>query len=402
MFEGSLLASDEHVLALIDGNADVDSSNANHQDYTALHYAAATGNASLVAALLARNATVDASTSESLTPLQLASGNNHDVVVRLLVEHAADVNHVTSRTALQRAVANNNLALVEFLVDKRANVALVSGSGTTALHDAVYCTHLDIARYLVQHGALRESGTDEHAVTPSIDQQTPLHLSAIRHKNDLLALLIDNKAAVDTYDVYGESPLLDAIEYRNDRAAELLIDAGASVNAEQQPPRTRRPRLYQRPTYNKQAPLYRALLTGSESVVHKLLDAKADVNATDVNGNTPLHAASLDSTRTRLLLEHAADPNRANEQGATPLHAACWWSVACASALIDAKANINAVDNEQQSPLHVALQQSRQEIATYLVEHGADSNLQNVCAAPIALISSSSSSSSSRVHTLIG
>ena len=67
---------------------------------------------------------------------------------------------------------------------------------------------------------------------------------------------------------------------------------------------------------------------GNNKLVSIFIDKKADLNARDQNGNTPLHYAvnirSLDNGQNRsnilkILLEHGADQNVQNDEGLTPL-----------------------------------------------------------------------------------
>jgi ankyrin repeat protein len=64
-----------------------------------------------------------------------------------------------------------------------------------------------------------------------------------------------------------------------------------------------------------------AAMRGDKSAVQTLLQQKADVNAKQVDGTSPLHCAveSNDLQLTDLLLRAGAKPAAANEAGATPL-----------------------------------------------------------------------------------
>src|SRR5690606_36679187 len=55
-----------------------------------------------------------------------------------------------------------------------------------------------------------------------------------------------------------------------------------------------------------------------------LIDRGADIHATDVDGNTPLHTAAsrTEPEVVSMLIEAGADPNARNKRGQTPLHLA--------------------------------------------------------------------------------
>jgi ankyrin repeat protein len=77
-----------------------------------------------------------------------------------------------------------------------------------------------------------------------------------------------------------------------------------------------------------------------------LLEHKAAVNATDSEGNTPLHSAAFKchADVVRLLLEHKADVKAADSDGDTPLHlAASCGRLDVVRLLLEHKANIKAV-----------------------------------------------------------
>ena len=69
------------------------------------------------------------------------------------------------------------------------------------------------------------------------------------------------------------------------------------------------------------AAVSRLSAVGCQNVVEVLLNAGADPNTADCNGNTPLSIAAEKGliNTAKVLLDHGADPNAADEDGKTPL-----------------------------------------------------------------------------------
>jgi ankyrin repeat protein len=86
--------------------------------------------------------------------------------------------------------------------------------------------------------------------------------------------------------------------------------------------------------------LHRVAEVGRPVCVQPLVDAGADVNATNIHGQTPLHVAS--SGCIPPLLAAQADINAQDNQDLTPLHYACFRGSERVKALVEAQANVNA------------------------------------------------------------
>jgi len=112
-----------------------------------------------------------------------------------------------------------------------------------------------------------------------------------------------------------------------------------------------------------QTPLCLAM---SIEVVHALVAAQADPNLKDRAGQTPLCLARNAEVQSALV-DSGADPNGKNEDGQTPMHLAK--SAEVQIALVQARADPNAKDYGGQTPLHHALSP---EVQVALVHARAD------------------------------
>ena len=127
-----------------------------------------------------------------------------------------------------------------------------------------------------------------------------------------------------------------------------------------------------------ETPLHRACYNGHLDVVRVLLEAGADLHATDNGGRTPLHRACdnghLDVVR--VLFEAGADLHATDDGGRTPLHLACdngHFDVV--RVLFEAGADLHATDNCGRTPLHHACDDGQFDVVRFLLDAGALADL---------------------------
>jgi len=217
---------------------------------------------------------------------------------------------------------------------------------------------------------------------------TPLLMAITNDHVDVARFLLDHGAAVNAADWWGRTPLWAAVEVRNrdmgrggehdiDRGAALeliktLIERGADVNArtKEYPPIRR----WVTPLndiswvdFTGQTPFLRAALSGDITVMRLLLDKGADPNIATFAGTTALMAAAgvnwaENQTYTeskealmealKLCFQKGADVNAKNSMGITAvIGAANRGSDDMIEFLVQHGAKLDVKDNEGRTPL---------------------------------------------------
>jgi ankyrin repeat protein/N-acetylneuraminic acid mutarotase len=369
---------------LLSHKADVQASGDNWQ--TPLHLAARNGFRSVVEVLLAHRADVNAKMRSGSTPLLMAVANGFRSVAELLLAHGADANASTSDvrsatqtkftgTALHVAATRGDQALVELLLANKADVTATNDSGNTPLHLAAESENLAIASALMSHGA------DANAKNPDKGLQgwTPLHCAVNFNQKEMVALLLKNKAdpnaRIET-SYYegggGYTPLLMATIRVFPDIVDLLLASNADPNLGND---TRAPILN---VMNNENPVAR------QQMLKSLLQHGAALEARDSDGHTPLLLAAwrADKDAMALLLANKADVNAQNKTGLSPLHALVIASQnqdvkPLAELLLAAGADVNARNVDGVTPLHLAVEKGKQDLVDLLLANKADPNARN-------------------------
>lgn len=292
-------------------------------EMTALAHACAgrltAGHVAVVQQLVAAGAAVNHVTRDGRTPLLLASESRNDdadddvaaaapAVVAALLAAGADVDarDEDGDTPLLRCAACGNAAVALVLLDAGADVLATNANGSSALQVASLCGHAALTELLCTAPAAAARIPPLHALVAASACCLPACMAAVLDRAEF---------SVDSWDNYGKTALVSACESAAHPAAAqvvaLLLERGAGVNTAD--------------AYGR-LPLSAACFRPhSVAVVRLLLAAGASVHTQDRYGKTAvqhaLTAAALsreaggdeegDDTVVRLLLQagaHVPDP----------------------------------------------------------------------------------------------
>ena len=331
---------------------------------TALHEAAIFGHEEAIEVLLQHGADVLDMDYDRSTPLFLAVSHRQIEMVRVLLQHVGraqlDSAGPKGFTPLHKAVDQGDEEMVTLLLQAGASVGATNGPGATALHIAAFRGYLSVAKLLVLAGAFVHV-EDKNGLCP-------LDFAATGGFTELAAFLVQNGGSIFH------------------KGRELWT------------------------------PLYRAARGGHSESVLFFLDRGADLLVRDFKGNIPLHLAvrSGKMDTVKALIEHNADPELRRAQlfaqdkkGSTPREVAFFcahydihkylrameWDIqgmtrpsnasllttaiekgdwATVQARLDGdRTCLDAVDEDGQPPLHVAIQENQKSIVEHLFAIGA-------------------------------
>jgi Ankyrin repeats (3 copies)/Ankyrin repeats (many copies) len=195
----------------------------------------------------------------------------------------------TPPNALALAARGGLDAFIDAMLAKGADPNGSDDWGYTPLHLAAKYGNASTAKKLLAANA-------KPSVSSSNDGFTPLHIAVMEHKEELISILLKGRADLEAKDHHGRTPLhWGPFGYRP-REMHIYAEIGEPHDT-----------------------VYRD--AGRARGIFLLLDAGAKIDATDDEGNTPLHEAALiNSVRgAEALLDRGAKIHVKNKAGETPL-----------------------------------------------------------------------------------
>ncbi len=348
----------------------------------ALFEAVQKGDLKQVLALLDKGADVNCRGAYNYTPLITAARYNREEIIRALCDRGAELDAVASAaeldgesgySALLWAASNCNLMVAELLIERGAAVGRPGVEGDTALMIAARSGCLPLVGLFIDKGAVVDKVREYDKATALIEAVGRGHL-------DVADYLINHGANLKTKDD-GGTPLL-SLAAASGQYAEVryFLEKGLPVNGKDKTGGTA---------------IFYALKGGIEYgyILEYLIEHGGDLTIKSDLGESPLMSASLGglSWQTAYLIEKGCAVNETDFEKLTPLHYACRGipeepqssfrgknPEATIRLLLDKDANVNALDINGKSPLMIAAHNNAPKVISLLLDRGALVNTQDL------------------------
>jgi ankyrin repeat protein len=214
------------------------------------------------------------------------------------------------------------------------------------------------APYLIPE--LIKRGADVEAETN--DKRRPIHMAC--RKSSLAAyFLIESGVELNVEDIRGNTPLLEACCDLPD-VVPLLLKKGANVHHRHK---------------QEESTVLHFVCERYGYTIRYLLDAGANIHARRKDGKTPLLIACKSGhlDHVKLLDKRGANLNDVDLDGNGVFHHAVRWDIEVLTYLLDKNLDIDRVNHEGNSALHLACMYKETGCVKLLLVKGADPNLKN-------------------------
>lgn len=388
----------QRVAFLIEQDADVEKE---FKGFSALHYAAGSGNKDIVNLLIEKGLDINSKTDNEMTVLTQAVYSGNKNVVKMLIDNGADVNlpadqGITSLllasalglsdivttlieagalinvpaengfTPLMSASRKGFISIVQLLLKYGAEIDAVSNKGLSALMYGVKSGNLDVVKALLEYGAEVNIGKDNNG--------TALRYAIENGNQEMVTLLLEYNADLTLHLENGMTYLMLAIVKQKNEIIKLLIQHGAKTTGQ---------------NHKGWTGLMLATQIGNEAIVKTMLEANAAVNERNADNESSLLIALTHNHNNiaRLLLRYGAEVNIQGLKGWTALHYLANTikpDLDLCRLLIEKGALVNTQDNENRTPLHLVssvsykTNKTQKQFVTYLISQGADLTLTDV------------------------
>ncbi|EOQ87465.1 ankyrin repeat protein [Leptospira yanagawae serovar Saopaulo str. Sao Paulo = ATCC 700523] len=304
--------------------------------------------------------------------LEYAMKDNDVDLAKEAIKEGANLNPVVKElmgyTPLNFAASLGEVEIVKLLLESGANPNLGDVYGKTPIMSAASLgnsdvpsgTYLEIITLLIEKGADANASMTHHVgsngkLTKGNGRNALIMLVPgsptyrAKEKMNILRLLVEKGAKLDAIDIWGQTPVGEAIFSHNFEAAKFLLERGANPNLARELERAANTSLIRVARYLEKEDILPFLKL--------LLQYKADINGKDKYGETALISLAWNNRieEARFLLENGADIHAKTIYGDTALHRAAQQGFGdMVKLLLDYKANPKIKDKDGRTPLAVA------------------------------------------------
>ncbi|NXN97510.1 ASB3 protein, partial [Rhinopomastus cyanomelas] len=244
---------------------------------SAVGLAAREGNVKMLRKLIKQGYSIDVPDNRGWVPIHEAAAHNSSQCLKLLVRAAPSDDYINSKTfeglcALHLSARHGSLECIRILLEAGADPNEFNTEATTPLFLAVENEHIDVVKFLLQHGANVDG-------SHSISGWNSLHQASFQGSVDIMEVLLENGADMECKDDFGITPLFVAAQYGKLETLSLLVSHGAEVNCQ---------------ATDRATPLLIAAQEGHTKCVELLLAKGADPNlyCNEDDWQLPIHAAA--------------------------------------------------------------------------------------------------------------
>ncbi|TGL18619.1 ankyrin repeat domain-containing protein [Leptospira levettii] len=306
----------------------------NEDGYTLLHYAAELGNIDLAKFLISKGAGLNVPMKDGTTPLATAIGFSKNEMIKLLLEEGVDPNYVLGERNYNRTHFHYYITKIRKFDPNLFSLFLSKGANIES----------------------KDSFTETPLITlASSEFQFLEHTKA----------LLDARANPNAQTKFGITPLMGAVFSRNFPLVQILIRQGSNIELENTDGNTVLLAMINMGNYHPDKP----------KLFQILLDANANVNHTNAEGNSALHLCVIGDSLEILsiLTKQNIDSSIRNSKGITALEQAITnenWPAT--KLLLAIETDINGWDKYGATKLHSAILNEKYELIQLLLDAGAD------------------------------
>jgi ankyrin repeat protein len=367
-----------------------------------LHLVISFGDADMVRALLQAGADINGRDFMGRTPLMFAASDTRIEILRMLLEAGADVNATDAKggNALRHALEAEAEKAAELLRSRTQDTesadkpwrATTFGNPEERFLAAAGGGDVEAVRALLREGVKPDSAGEygDGAIhlaaegghikvieallqarvpvdLPGVGGRTALHAASESGHLDTVEFLLKAKAAVNGRSDYGVTALWHAARSRHLPVLERLLAAGAEVNVETKGSDGTTPFL--------------AAIGRSEAqrkIMRLLADRGADVHATDQYGQSAVALAerelNQDDANAKALRKLLEELGLLSASAGALTAAAGDGDLNAVRKLIKCGTSPDTVDEQERTPLFMAVSRRHPQVVAYLLEAGADPN----------------------------